>query len=47
MYGFTSNSAGAAFKRYGFSSTRINTSVINPERAPVLDAETTELHKKR
>lgn len=43
MYGFTSNSAGAAFKRYGFSIARINTSVINPERAPVLDAETTEL----
>ncbi len=40
MYGFDSHSAGAAFKRYGFSVSYVNMTVINPERTTILDKDT-------
>ncbi|MEN8223457.1 MAG: hypothetical protein ABFR36_09390 [Acidobacteriota bacterium] len=43
MYGFNSNSAGAAFKSYGFAVSKVNTAVVNPERTSVLDTATSAL----
>ncbi|MCK5004074.1 MAG: hypothetical protein KAS21_03255 [Candidatus Aminicenantes bacterium] len=37
MYGFSSNSTGAAFKRYGVAVSFVNLAVVNPERTSILD----------
>ncbi|MEN8152690.1 MAG: hypothetical protein ABFR75_01595 [Acidobacteriota bacterium] len=37
MYGFNSNLPGVAFKRYGFSVSFVNTSIINPLETDILD----------
>lgn len=37
MYGFSSNSTGAAFKNYGIAVSFVNLAVVNPERTSILD----------